>query len=439
MSIEDQNVKEPLLGPMAALAAGIVATRLVYFEGIEGLMLMTAFLALAAIAEWNGIRRCAHICVILAVLGAGVWTGALHMRGPAPAIEAESGEVLLLQGCVVEPPVFFEDREQFIVELDTDARARVTLNLREGQAPPRLEYGQMVEFDAKVRKPRNFRNPGAFDYEGYLARKNIFWMASAPTGTEIKVLEKPCGSAFWKAVFGLRSWSLTRIEQLYKGDPYHTAMMQAILLGESSKLEKVWIDHFKRTGTYHALVISGIHVTVLAGLLFTLVRRTTMHEPLAFFLGITAAWLYALVAGWSAPVVRAAGGFTMYLAARFFFRRGRILNLLSAVALGFLLFDPEQMFDASFQLSFLSVVAIGVMAVPFLEATTQPIAAGLRRFADPESDLRLPPRIAQMRIEFRLLVETVELWTRLPLQRIAGFTALTMVHICEVAATSRWK
>src|SRR5216683_2870178 len=98
-------------------------------------------------------------------------------------------------------------------------------------------------------------------------------------------------------------------------------MMEAILIGESSKLEKVWTENFRRTGTFHALVISGVHVTVLAGVLLFLLRLCAMPEIPAL-------------------AVRAAGGFSLYLAARFFFRRGRVMNLLAAVALVYLLWDP---------------------------------------------------------------------------------------------------
>ena len=48
--------------------------------------------------------------------------------------------------------------------------------------------------------------------------------------------------------------------------------MEATLIGESSKLEKIWTDHFRRTGTYHMLVIDGLHITVLAAFLLFLLR-----------------------------------------------------------------------------------------------------------------------------------------------------------------------
>ncbi len=407
-------MREPLLLPVFALTAGIVMTRLAVFNLREATIMITVFAVLAMFALWLKSSRMARTCGLLAFAAVGIMTGVVHAPGQPPEMDAQPGEVLVVGGCIVEPPVFFEYREQFVLEIDPGARARVSLSLREGEEPPQLRYGQKVELDARIRKPRNFHNPGSFDYAAYLGRQWIYWTASAPAGTVVKVLPGSCGSKFWAFIYAIRVAALDRIDRLYPGDSYSAEMMKAILLGESSKLEKIWTEHFKRTGTYHALVISGMHVTVLAGVLLFLLRVCFMPELPALTIAMIAAWIYALVSGWSAPVVRAAGGFTLYLIARFFYRSGRILNMLSAVAIGFLLFDPGQLFDASFQLSFLSVAAIGALAVPLLEITTKEYANHAANLLDPERDLHLSPQVAAMRVEARLLAEAVAMTFRMP-------------------------
>jgi competence protein ComEC len=153
---------------------------------------------------------------------------------------------------------------------------------------------------------------------------------------------------------------------------------------------------------------------VLAGVLLFLLRVCAIPEIPALAITAAAAWVYALVSGFSAPVVRAAGGFTLYLIARFFFRRGRVMNLLAAVALVYLLLVTGQLFDASFQLSFLCVAAIGALAAPLLQSTVGPFASGLRSPAQVEADPYLEARVAQFRVELRLAAETLSLWTRVP-------------------------
>ena len=119
---------------------------------------------------------------------------ALHRPPPPPEIDAGFRETVLLDGCVVEPTVFSPGREQFTLELDWRARARVSLPLtddcraRDGLGglgtPQKLAYGQRVEIEARVRSPHNYNNPGGFDYTAYLARQDIFWTATMTQGIE---------------------------------------------------------------------------------------------------------------------------------------------------------------------------------------------------------------------------------------------------------------
>jgi competence protein ComEC len=404
---------DPLLAPFVALAGGLLAARFVPFGNRELVCSAAVLALLAALAAWKGRRRAVLASGLGALFLAGALAGAAHRGRPAPELDAGAREVVIIEGCVVEPAVFSEEREQFTLELASHARARVSLFWKPGEKPPPdLRYGQNVELEAHVRRTHNFRNPGSFDYAAYLARQDIFWSASG-RASSVRVLPGRCGSRFWKVIFDLRVAALGQIEKLYGGDSYGSGMMQAILIGETTNLDKVWTEHFRRTGTYHALVISGLHVTVLAGFFLFLLRICFVPEPPALAATMLAAWLYALVSGWSAPVVRSAAGFTIFVVARYFFRRPRMLNILALIAGVLIVLDPEQMFDASFQLSFLSVAAIVVLATPVLERTSAPLGRGLRDLAEIDRDLRMEPRVAHFRVELRLLAQTLALWTRI--------------------------
>jgi len=407
-------VREPLVLPLAAFAAGILLDRGFPFTPREALAAGAILIIPALLPASAWIK---HTAIVLAMLFAGAFASTWHRPGPPPEIDATSKEIVIVSGCVVEPTVFGEDRAQFTLELEPGARAQVLIPSDEGDPPPqRLSYGQRVEIEARLRRPHNFNNPGSFDYAAYLARRNIFWTASMPRNTPPTVLPGRCGWRFMAGIFALRTAALDRIDRLYLGNNYASGMMQAVLIGETVKLERVWTDDFRRTGTFHALVISGVHVTVLAAVLLFLLRLLPLSELSALAATAAAAWLYALVSGLSAPVVRAAGGFTLYTLARACFRRARVMNLLAAVALVYLAWDPSQIFEASFQLSFLSVAAIGALAAPLLEVTTTPYAKGLRGIANPDLDPHLEARVAQFRVELRLAAETLWLWTCLPVR-----------------------
>ena len=376
---------------------------------------------------------------LLIVLFGGAFLAVLHRPRRPPEIDAGGQETVILEGCVVSPPEFSEGRDQFVLELAPKARAQVTLAIRNGETPPDLRYGQWVELEARVRRIRNFQNPGEFDYEGFSARRDIYWTAASIGAGSVVVKPGRCGSRFMAAVFCVRSGALGRIERLYAGNPYAIGMMEATLIGESSRMERIWTDHFRRTGTYHMLVIDGLHITVLAAFLLLLLRMCFLPEITALAITASGAWIYALISGWNAPTIRAAGGFTLYVAARYFYRRGRLLNLLSAVAIVFLIYDPSQLFEAGFQLSFLSVAAIGLLAIPIREATSTLYLRGLAGITQPGRGPRLPPLAGQFRLELRLLAETASYFIPLPRpwwERTFAFTARVAAYAYDLAIIS---
>ncbi len=407
-------MRHPLLVPAVSLAAGIVAGRLVEFGSRQSALYLALCIALAATARLTGSLRLARMCTWLALVFAGLLVERLHRPGPNPQIDAQPREIMLLEGCVIEPPSLFPGREQFTLELEPGARVRVSLYPRPGQPPPKLHYGQRVELEARLRLPRNFGNPGAFDYVRYLARREIYWTASATANSNLKILPGGCGDWIGQVIYGMRSAALDRLEAIYAGRPYQTGMMQALLIGETAKVDEDWTDQYRLTGTYHALVISGMHLTALTAVLFLLLRLFPSAEILPLAAGSVFAWIYTMITGWQTPVVRAAAGLTLFLAARYFYRRQRLLNLVAAVAICILLFDPPQLFEASFQLTFLCVIAIAAFAIPLMEKISVPYSRGLRALDDQGLDLHLPRVTAAFRVELRLLSENISLWSHLP-------------------------
>jgi competence protein ComEC len=393
-----------LIPVVLAVAAGILTAHYLGVATRESAVAAVALAGFAFAARSSWLRRTS---ALLAVFFTGALTEAFHRPGPPPTIDARSKEIMILEGCVVEPTVFSAAKEQFTLELAADARARVSFNLDDETAPQRLDYGQRVEIEARIRPPHNYNNPGSFDYALFLARQKIYWTATMARHSSAKILPGRCGSRFWSVIYRIRTAAIDRIESLYPNDTYATGMMEAILIGEKSKLEKVWTENFRRTGTYHTLVIAGFHVTILAACLLFLLRICNLNPMQALAITCLAAWLYALVSGCNAPAVRAAAGFTLYAGAKFFYRRGRVLNLLAAVAIVYLVYDPGQLFDAAFQLSFLCVAVIGAFAAPLLAATSVPMAEALRNPSAVDADPLLAPRWAQFRIELRLIAETI--------------------------------
>jgi competence protein ComEC len=420
-------LKYPLVGPLAAIAAGILVYRFVPIPQSELLLAIGAFLLLGSLALYRQSRILGGTCCLLGLFFAGTLLALVHTPGPPPRLDAEGREIVILGGCVVEPPAISGERERFLLEMAPQARAQVTLYTKGDEPLPPLRYGQNIEVDARVRKPHNYGNPGAFDYEHFLARQDIYWTASGAAGT-LRILPGHCGSPLRKGAMDLRAAVLRRTEQLYHGDDYLSGMMQAMLMGQSFQLQRIWTEQYRNTGTFHVIVISGTHVAILAAFFLFLLRLCFVPQRLAMLLTAAAAWLYAMTSGWGAPCVRCAAGLTLYMIGSYFYRERRALNLLAAIALCFLVFDPDQLFESSFQLSFLAVAFLAAFATPLVRATSGPLARGLADLPDAGRDLHQPPRVAQFRIEMRLLVETLRTTLHLP-ARVATVAVTLPVRV----------
>jgi competence protein ComEC len=226
-------LRDPLILPTLGLAAGILAAHSLDFSVKEAAAALLAMVIFAVAARSGWLRK---TCILLAIFFTGALTESYHRPGRNPTIDAGSREIMILEGCVVEPTVFSQNREQFTLELAPGARARVSFNLDDDATPQRLDYGMRVEIEARIRPPHNYNNPGSFDYALYLARQKIFWTATMARHTTPRILPGRCGPRFWSVIYALRTSAVDRIEKLYPGDAYSTGMMEALLIGEKSKL-----------------------------------------------------------------------------------------------------------------------------------------------------------------------------------------------------------
>lgn len=405
-----------MLLPFVAFAAGVAIAFEQPVRLGEACLAGAAMAVLAVIAHVAGSRRLTFAAGLGSVIFAGMAIVAAHAPQGAPRLSVPDNMQAIFEGCVVDPALLATDRERFTVQLAPGARAQVSLSAKATAANPDgvfpvLPYGTRLEFQGKVRQPHNYNEPGTFDNVHYLARQRIYWTA---TGDAANVHVQPgrCGNPFTGFIFAIRTAALSRLDRLYANDAYANGMMQATLIGANAKLDRAWTQDYRSTGTYHALVISGTHVMVLAAIFLLFLRLCAVPRNTTIILTILAAWLYAGVTGWQEPVLRSATGMTLFGIGRCFYREGRLLNILAAIAILFLVADPDQLFDAGFQLSFMAVALIAAFVAPVLNATSNPLALGLRDLDDVKKDIRLPAKSAQFRVEMRLLARTLELVAR---------------------------
>ncbi len=295
-------------------------------------------------------------------------------------------------------------------------------------------YGQRLHLIAKLRMPRNYRNPGAMDMAGYLASQGIRLTGSS-RASSMEVLPGFVGSriGLWRSA--ARRSVLAHIMQLWPGE--RGALMQAMLIGGRAFFGRDIKTEFQRTGTYHILVVSGINAGILAFAVFWALRKLPFGETWATVLTILLSWGYAFLADLGSPIVRATITLGIYLVTRLLFRDRAALNGLGIAALGILLVNPRTLFEASFQLTFLAVIAVAGIAVPVLRRTVYPFRKALSNLDSPAFDFALPTRAAQFRFDVRLVRDLIENLANRWIANfvVVGFTRFAM-GVAELLFTS---
>jgi competence protein ComEC len=179
-------------------------------------------------------------------------------------------------------------------------------------------------------------------------------------------------------------------------------MLNAMLFGDRTHLTHALRDSFERTGTFHLFVVSGLHVALLAAGVFWLLRRLRLPEGWSVLLAVTATAAYAELTGFGVPAQRALLMTSIYLAAHWLDREVTTLNALGAAALAVLVLDPRALFEASFQMTFLVILAIAGIAAPLSERWIRPHTRALNNLSVLDIDPHLHPSLAQFRVRLRM-------------------------------------
>jgi competence protein ComEC len=313
-----------------------------------------------------------------------------------------------------------------------------TPNSQNSAQPPPVRlfhYGERIRFITKLRRPRNFRNPGAFDYEGYLASNGI--AALAPAKAEnVELLPGFAGSRTesWRRC--IHNSVIAKVHELWPAR--EAALIDAMVIGEAAFIDRDTRTDFQRSGTYHVLVVSGMNVSILAFVVFWTLRRLRVGDIPATLLTVAVCFAYAFLTEVGAPVWRATMMCTIYLGTRLLYRERAMVNALGAAALGLLIYDPRQLFTASFQMTLVCVLIVAAIGLPMLERTSQFYKRALAHWDSEDYGAALPPPVAQFRTDLRFVASRVakflgERWA-LPLVRVSARFGLSVFELLFISA-----
>ena len=223
-----------------------------------------------------------------------------------------------------------------------------------------LRPGDGIWAYGSIESPKPFHEKSNFNYplwlqaHGYVAHSFIYqedWARIAPDLTPLNAWQRTQVKAI-----RLREKLLSGLRQ--KGvEGQEMAIVAAMALGEKSMLSQDTKSHYSATGVSHVLSLSGLHLGIIFQIIVLLTGKGR-RKPLKTFCSLLAIWVYTVLVGMSASVIRSAVMISIYAFACLLRRDSMSVNSLSLAAIIMLLANPLCLYDISFQLSFLAVLSI---------------------------------------------------------------------------------
>jgi competence protein ComEC len=293
--------------------------------------------------------------------------GPTHVRGRVVRpVEYSPGRAVL----ILEPSFATKENRELAVPA---ALLRVTWR----EFDRSLYEGDEVQLTARFHPPAGLINPGGFDYADYMRRQGVEAVATVSGPDGVQVVGRGDNHPRWMLWNIVDRWR-DRIRQSAMNslqDPARDIFL-GVVIGDRGGLSPEVRDLFMTSGTVHILSISGSHLGLIALLSFTVVRRGLVWLPARWLEGlglfatpprlagvITGVIVlgYTLLAGSEIATVRSLIMISVLLVAIWLGYRAQLLHSLAAAALALLIADPLSLFDMSFQLSFVSVLAIALV------------------------------------------------------------------------------
>jgi competence protein ComEC len=307
-------------------------------------------------------------------------------------------------------------------------RASYFFDARVPGNPKPVRAGQRVEVLARARLIRNFGDPGAFDYRGAMQQQGIDLTATLRNPALMQELNGPA-PRLSHYMARLRGRLLDDLDVILSPKEDRVAIARAMLLGDRSFLDSQEAESFRETGSFHVLVVAGLHVGFFAALFFWAGKKLHLPTAARVLVTIAALCFYMAIIEDRPPIIRAALMAIIYLLALTLYRRVALVNVVSMAAIAILLFRPSEIAQASFQLSFFAAGIIAAVAQPLLERTAEPYYRALQHLGDVTRDGSYAPKATELRLDLRSLSGRMR--SLLP-SRLAGYADQIVVFPCRV-------
>lgn len=248
--------------------------------------------------------------------------------------------------------------------------------------PPEMFRGQNVEVSGALAPPAGPVAEGLFDFRAYLAQRGIDFELKTMSWSDWKLVPPTLSQPPWDERF-LR-WAKKTLALGLPVEDEPLRLLWAMTLDWRTAFTGDISDPFLQAGTMHMFAIDGLRIALLAGTVVTLLRALRLSRAWCGLVVIPLIWFYTAATGYPASAIRASVMMTLILVGWALRRPTDLLNSLAAAALLLLLWDPRQLAQAGFQLSFCVVLVIAVLLPPLNDWLD-------RRFQPDPLKVRPPP------------------------------------------------
>jgi competence protein ComEC len=363
---------------LAALGFALGVWLLQWQPALPGTLWLCAVAAsaCAALAAAWFSRRFAATATLAVVAFAALgfsWAAALaHLRLSDRLDAVLEGRDVEVTGVVASLPQMAERAQRFDFDVESPASGvprHVTLSLYDAPAPgeaARVHPGERWRFTVRLRRPRGAVNPHGFDYEAWLLERGIRATGYVrPKRPQERLTQFVPAPGYW--IERLREAARERIQNALPGRPF-AGILIALAIGDQRAIDPDEWKLFARTGVSHLMSISGLHVTMVAGLFALLVsflwrrsERLALALPAqkaAALAGFLAALGYCLISGFAVPAQRTLYMVGVVAASLWLGRASSASRVLAAALMIVLVLDPWAVLSPGFWLSFAAVAVI---------------------------------------------------------------------------------
>ena len=219
--------------------------------------------------------------------------------------------------------------------------------------------GQRVEISGVISRPPPPLADGLFDFQNYLATRAIYYQLKTDSTNDWKILEPQISRPPLTDRF--LNWSKHTLALGLPNEDEPLRLLWAMTLGWRTAFTGDIGEPFLRVGTMHMFAIDGLRIALLSGMIVALLRALRVSRAWCGAIAVPTIWFYTAATGWEPSAIRASVMMTIVLGGWALKRPSDLLNSLAAAAFVILLWNPLQLFEASFQLSFSVMLVIALM------------------------------------------------------------------------------